>query len=145
MFRFLLLQRTARQKSGTVDPHHKNYIIFVFEESFPQKWRDLEEYIILDTKNFILLRELRKLWSFCKIRKKPPALVWFFSGCDFAVANLILGLLCRSEICPGFQKSHLENQPIKLNSRVKKLWFFFTNYSQYPSIQNELQKSSVQQ
>ena len=51
------------------------------------------------------------------------------------------GLLCRCEIFPGFQKSHLKNQPIKLNSRVKKVWFFFlTNYSPRGP---QLQKSSV--
>ena len=29
-----------------------------------QKWRDLEQEIILDTRNFVLRQKLRKLWSF---------------------------------------------------------------------------------
>ena len=33
--------------------------------------------------------------------------------------------LGRSEISPGIQKSYLENQPIKLKSRVKKVSFIF--------------------
>ena len=46
--------------------------------NFSQKWRDLDEYIILDTKNFILLKKIRKLWWFWCGKKNLSILVWIF-------------------------------------------------------------------
>ena len=68
-------------------------------ENFSQKWRDLEQEIIIDTKIFVLLQKLRKLWSIESANKKIPlnAISWPYSFAGWRILCIAVAgpRLCR--------------------------------------------------
>ena len=81
-------------------------------KNFSQKRRDLDEYIILDTKNFILLQKIRKLWWFWCGKKNLSILVcrvWMasrFFGLYRGNCTAKINIWSIQDISAGWKHSH---------------------------------------